>query len=270
MNRDSFYFSHDCDATDDPKIMLLLSQWGLEAYGIYWTIIEHLRKQPEYKSHLSILRALASRFNSTEEKYKFVVLDFGLFKVEDNVFFYSESLINRMKPLEAKRTYMKELAEKRWANAHALPAHSVRNASKVKESKVKESKVKESKEINKRIKLYSDEIKNFTGSLTSFFPKDLVNRISKNDKWQWVDTIDKLIRIDKYDKETIEKAVKLARDDNFWSKNFLSLCKLRKPNKDGVKHINVFLELGPKEVNDDAKIDETMKLYIEKYGNENN
>jgi hypothetical protein len=144
--KDTYYFSHDSDATDDPKIMLLISQWGLEAYGIFWTIIEHLRKQPEYKSHIGILKALASRYGSTEEKYKFVVFDFNLFEIEDNVFFYSKSLIKRMKPLEDKREQMRQLALKRWnkKDASAMRTHndtqSVGNASKVKESKGKESK----------------------------------------------------------------------------------------------------------------------------------
>lgn len=144
--KESFYFSHDSDATDDPKIMILISQWGLEAYGIFWTIIEHLRKQPDYISHLSILKALAQRYGSTEEKYKFVVFDFGLFTIIDNVNFCSDSLIRRMKPLEDKREYMRQLANKRWEKQHAsaLPAHddtqSAGNAIKVKKRKGKEIK----------------------------------------------------------------------------------------------------------------------------------
>ena len=147
MRKDSYYFSHDSDASDDPKIMLLISQWGLEGYGIFWTIIEHLRKQPEYKSHLTILKALASRFGSTEEKYKYVVFNFSLFEFEDEVFFYSKSLINRMKPLENKREHMRQLALKRWNknNAHAMRTHNdtqcVSNASKVKKSKIKKSNI---------------------------------------------------------------------------------------------------------------------------------
>lgn len=149
MKKDAYYFSHDANATNDPKIMVMIAQWGLEAYGIFWVLIEHLREQPGFKSHLLILKALALRHSSSEEKFKHVVFDFGLFEIMQDTFFYSKSLIDRMKPLEDKREKMKELAYKRWnkTDAHAMPTHinthSEGNASKVKESKVKESKVKE-------------------------------------------------------------------------------------------------------------------------------
>lgn len=146
--KDAYYFPHDSNSTNDPKIMLMIAQWGLEAYGIFWTIIEHLREQPNYKSHISILKALASRYNSTEEKYRSVVMSFNLFKIENEEFFYSESLIKRLQPMLEKRENMRRLALKRWSknndnqqdNASGMRTHSKRNASKVKESKVKESK----------------------------------------------------------------------------------------------------------------------------------
>ncbi len=159
--KDAYYFPHDTNSTNDPKVMVMIAQWGLEAYGIYWTLIEHLREQPGYKSHLSIARALASRFGSTEEKYLSVIKSFHLFNIKKDDFFLSESLIRRMQPMEQKRLKMKELADLRWGNidnAYALPTHSVRNASKVKESIVKKSKIKE-------------RIKEFKQSLLPFIPK---------------------------------------------------------------------------------------------------
>lgn len=137
--KDSYYFTHDSDATEDPKIMVMMSEWGLEAYGIYWIIIEHLRKQPEYKSRLTILKALASRYGSTEEKFKSVVVRYDLFVV-DNEDFFSLSLIRRMEPLLEKREKMRELAERRWSkDTQAMRTHSAGNASKVKESKEENS-----------------------------------------------------------------------------------------------------------------------------------
>jgi hypothetical protein len=58
----------------------------------------------------------------------------------------------------------------------------------------------------------------------------------------WIETIDKLNRIDKIPFEIIEQIVKKTREDNFWSKNFLSLTKLRKKNKDGIMYVIVFNE----------------------------
>lgn len=45
------------------------------------------------------------------------------------------------------------------------------------------------------------------------------------------------------DKETLMKAIEWARNDDFWSKNFLSPLKLRKKGDDGVMYIDRFIEL---------------------------
>ena len=45
MAKDAYYFSHDSNAKDDPKCMLLIEELQLEGYGIYWILIEVLREQ---------------------------------------------------------------------------------------------------------------------------------------------------------------------------------------------------------------------------------
>lgn len=124
------------------------------------------------------------------------------------------------------------------------------NLLKQKKSKLKASlkqHIKQS-DINKPIKLskpknISNEIKNFTASLSKLFPQDITSKLKDNEKWNWIDTIDKLIRIDKFTNKEIEKAVNAGRNSDFWNKQFLSLIKLRKKNKDDIKYINVFLNL---------------------------
>jgi hypothetical protein len=56
-----------------------------------------------------------------------------------------------------------------------------------------------------------------------------------------LDTFDKLLRIDKYSPDEIKQAIAWARNDNFWSSNFISPMKLRNKDKNGVKFIDVFL-----------------------------
>lgn len=103
MNKDAYYFPHDSNATNDPKILVLMAELGLEGYGIYWTIIEHLRDQPEYSTSLIVLKALAMRYNTSHEKYIAVVKSYRLFHLEDETSFYSQSLLHRMSSWEAKR-----------------------------------------------------------------------------------------------------------------------------------------------------------------------
>ena len=56
------YFPHDMTAKDDPKMMIMMSQLGLEAYGIFWILVEYLRAQSEYKAPLILLDALSRRY----------------------------------------------------------------------------------------------------------------------------------------------------------------------------------------------------------------
>jgi calcineurin-like phosphoesterase family protein len=141
--KDAYYFPHDSNAKDDPKMILLIEELGMEGYGIFWMLIESLRDQPDYKASLLIVPALARRYNTTQEKVKTVILRYDLFVVEDDTFFYSESLIRRMQALAEKRL-KRQLAGKKGGNAKAMLQQSHSNALAVKESKVKQSKEKES------------------------------------------------------------------------------------------------------------------------------
>lgn len=95
--------------------------------------------------------------------------------------------------------------------------------------------------IDKDIKVYSEEVHScFENCLKCF--DDYLRPTRKSKANTWLDTIDKLNRIDGIPFEVIEYLVKKAREDNFWSQNFLSLTKLRKKNGDGIKYIVVFNE----------------------------
>lgn len=77
---------------------------------------------------------------------------------------------------------------------------------------------------NNTINNISSEILDCYNNCLKFFPKDLHPKNKKN----WIDTIEKLNRIDKVSLSEIEFLVMSARNDSFWCNNFLSLVKLRK------------------------------------------
>lgn len=58
---------------------------------------------------------------------------------------------------------------------------------------------------------------------------------------RWLDILDKIHRIDKYDLRKVYLRCKELRNDPFWEINFLSLVKLRNYNKDGIKYIDYFM-----------------------------
>jgi len=101
--KDAYWMPHDSNSKDDPKCMLLIEDLGLEGYGAFWVLIEYLRDQPDYKCLLSMLRVLARKYKTTESVMNDVVNKYNLFVIDDESFFFSESLIRRMVPLESKR-----------------------------------------------------------------------------------------------------------------------------------------------------------------------
>lgn len=101
--KDAYYFSHDSNAKDDFKCMLLIEELGLEGYGIFWVLIETLREQENYKYPLRLLPSLARKYNTTLAKIQVVVSNYNLFLVENEEFFFSESLNRRMALMNKQR-----------------------------------------------------------------------------------------------------------------------------------------------------------------------
>lgn len=118
--KDSYYFPHDSNAAGDPKCIVLIEELGLEGYGIFWVLIEHLRDQPDYRAPVRIIPALARRYNTTEGKMNAVINRYDLFQIEDDQFFYSASLRSRMERVDARRKALSEAGQrgnlKRWGS----------------------------------------------------------------------------------------------------------------------------------------------------------
>lgn len=158
VSKDAYYFSHDCNARRDPKILEMRSVYGMEGFGWYWVLVEMLREQTDYKLKLSRCNGYAFEMQCTPDAAKKFIDDcineFELF-VTDGEYFWSESLLRRMKEREQKSEQAKAAAKARWekkskdkgeesaSNADAMQTHSDRNAIKGKESKVNKSKEKE-------------------------------------------------------------------------------------------------------------------------------
>ena len=50
--KDTYYFSHDSNANQDPKILAMRSVYGWEGYGWYWLLVEMLREQEDYRINI--------------------------------------------------------------------------------------------------------------------------------------------------------------------------------------------------------------------------
>lgn len=256
------YFPHDSNAANDPKIMIMIAQLGIEAYGLYWIIIELLRDQPEYKAPLALLDPLGRRFGVSREKMETIITRYDLFSYNETEF-TSPSLSRRMEPLELRREQMKRASDKRWknipdnegVNAYALPMHSISNPKKsiVENSIEEKSKENIKKEDPEKIPddpifFNNDILKLFEwimagrlpGSREPVFPARFLPNTAKRKK-TWIDCLNKLHTLDAFTMQEINGAIIFARQDSFWKDNFLSIMKLRDRDKDGVRYIDRFV-----------------------------
>ena len=67
MKKDAYYFPHDSNATEDPKMMLLIDELGMEGYGIFWMLLEALRNQKDYKYPVKFLKSLCRMKNADKD-----------------------------------------------------------------------------------------------------------------------------------------------------------------------------------------------------------
>lgn len=120
MKKEQPFFKHDSNAINDPKIIALTNDFGLEGYGAFWMLIELLREEPDYKCSIRILTRLERMYQLQEGFLTKVIRGYNLFVIEDDMF-YSPSLRDRLIALDDKKKKLSEAGkrgnEKRWNNS---------------------------------------------------------------------------------------------------------------------------------------------------------
>ena len=119
---------------------------------------------------------------------------------------------------------------------------TVQSIDNIDKQRTKEQRTKEQGTSVKPKKVFTREVHECFVKCEDLFPDHLHPKLSTKAHFDWLDCIDKLNRIDGIPFEKIVQIVKAAREDDFWSKNFLSLTKLRKKDKNGVPYVVVFNE----------------------------
>jgi hypothetical protein len=227
--KDAYYFSHDSNARHDPKILSMISVYGMAGYGWYWVIIEILREQEDYKfsitkehSYNAIAMQLYIDCNAAKKFIDDCINEFELF-VSDGQCFWSESLLERMQILADKRRKLSENAAKRWekqaqkndSNAIAMQLQCKSNASKVKESKVNNIKEYKEKEIP------YNKIKDLYLTNCTLLPeiKDLTDKRKISIKARWKKYYDLSI-FENLFKKANSSAFLTGDNDKNWTANF--------------------------------------------------
>lgn len=146
--KDAFYFSHDANAKDDFKCMLLIEELGLEGYGIFWILVETLREQDCFKYPIRLLPSLSRKYNTTLTKMEVVIRNYNLFQIDEENFFFSQSLNRRMLLMDKAREQRKLAG---IASGKARKKNEIErplNKCSTDDEQIKEKKENKQKEIN--------------------------------------------------------------------------------------------------------------------------
>lgn len=171
MSKETYYFSHDYNAMQDPKMIELWGECGLQGVGFYWILIESLHAEPSGKiSELQLKTLLKMYYNHHEGEHMFnkiqQVLNTTklLIKDEDGMLFSSRVLSHKKERInisELRSKAGKVSAERRNKNSNkcSTPVQQVFN--NIKERKGKERKV--NNHTGEVFKKFSKWVKNIEG-----------------------------------------------------------------------------------------------------------
>lgn len=109
-------FDHDSNARNSVKMLSLRMEYGMEGYGIYFAVLEHLSLAENYTLERNY-NAIAYDLQVNAAMIRSVVEDFGLFTLTDTEFFseeFSQQMMDRVSNEEKLRERAKKGAQARW------------------------------------------------------------------------------------------------------------------------------------------------------------
>ena len=185
MAKDVYYFSHDVNASNDPKIVAMESEFGVISYAWWWKLIEKLASSEDYRlpfkkytfialdKELGILNENERPLNENEhtffcsnKSFLFVnslIYDFELLECDDE-YFWSPSLIRRQE--ERRSKFKKKQEQRRLAGIKSGEARRKkeqkrtvvqRGSTVVEQNEQKERKGKEINNIERDTRAREDE-----------------------------------------------------------------------------------------------------------------
>jgi hypothetical protein len=181
--KDAYYFPHDCNARNDPKILALRSVFGAEGYGVYFMLVEMLREQPDYKLRLTkyLYDTLAMQMQVQKERLQEIVdsccTDFAegdsTLLVNDGEYLYSASLLRRMGRVDDISRLRREAAKKRWENKPCKDYQEFPESKQDANAQQMQSKEKQSRAEKSRAEQTRAEKKSTGTSRSQFTPPSL-------------------------------------------------------------------------------------------------
>lgn len=160
----TYYFQHDYNARNDPKLQALMIKYGLAGIGAFWCIVEMLYEQ-DGTLPITSISSIAYTLHVDEEMLKNIVCKMDLFECNKK-FFWSRSVRRRLGIINEISDIRRKAAERRWksnkkndakamqmqckCNANAQNDNAKAMQTECKSNAIKEKEIKE-KEIKEEI-----------------------------------------------------------------------------------------------------------------------
>lgn len=111
----TYYFQHDYNARNDPKLQAVMIKYGLAGIGAFWCIVEMLYEQ-DGTLPITSISSIAYTLHADEEMLKNIVCKMDLFECNKK-FFWSRSVRKRLGIINEISEIRRKAAEKRWKSS---------------------------------------------------------------------------------------------------------------------------------------------------------
>lgn len=108
----TYYFQHDYNARNDPKLQAVMIKYGLAGIGAFWCIVEMLYEQ-DGTLPITSISSIAYTLHADEEMLKNIVCKMDLFECNKKNF-WSRSVRKRLGLINEISDIRRKAAEKRW------------------------------------------------------------------------------------------------------------------------------------------------------------
>lgn len=119
----TYYFQHDYNARNDPKLQAVMIKYGLAGIGAFWCIVEMLYEQ-DGTLPITSIPSIAFILHADEEMLKNIVCKMDLFECNKK-FFWSRSVRKRLGIINEISDIRRKAAEKRWKSSKKSDAKAM-------------------------------------------------------------------------------------------------------------------------------------------------
>lgn len=119
----TYYFQHDYNARNDPKLQAVMIKYGLAGIGAFWCIVEMLYEQ-DGTLPITSISSIAYTLHTDEEMLKNIVCKMDLFECNKK-FFWSRSVRKRLGIINEISYLRRKAAEKRWKSSKKSDAKAM-------------------------------------------------------------------------------------------------------------------------------------------------